>query len=156
MRRKYWLSDPPATCPSRRRKSFDRLRIKSPLQTLTGRYFYTKNLLRREIFSLVIRNREWFSSIEIHSRVEDSVESQWFETLEREAEMAKDARNKFTPLFAPRKTGLEWVDDHKQQVRIWFAGLPSEDQQEIIELIQAQPLLTHQALREIAESRKPC
>lgn len=68
--------------------------------------------------------------------------------------MAKDARSKLVPSVR-KKTGLEWIDDHRWQVRIWFAGLPDEDQREIVVLLQAHPLLTYHALQEIAESRKP-
>jgi hypothetical protein len=145
VRRKYWLCDPPATLIKRR----------CPIQTLTGRYFRQLEIsLQGDFFVGDTYSGMDLEVFEVRSRVEDSVGPQWFETLEREAQMA-DARSKFTPLFAPRKTGLDWIDNHRQQVRLWFAGLPDEDQREILELVEAHPLLTYQALREIAESRKP-
>ncbi len=68
--------------------------------------------------------------------------------------MTNDARSRLAER-AVRKAGLEWIDKHKWQVRIWFAGLPDEDQREILDLVQTHPLLTYHALRELVESRKP-
>lgn len=50
---------------------------------------------------------------------------------------------------------LEWVEEHRQQVRLWFAGLPDEDRREIVELVRKHPLLTYHELRTVAERRQP-
>ncbi len=47
------------------------------------------------------------------------------------------------------------VEEHRLQVRLWFAGLPTCDQEELFDLLRQYPLLTCETLRSLANAPKP-
>ena len=43
------------------------------------------------------------------------------------------------------------VEEHRLQVRLWFAGLRDEDKREILRLLKQSPLVTYHALKGIVD-----
>lgn len=71
-----------------------------------------------------------------------------------EEPMARSARDTIVRLGAT-KGDLQWVEEHRLKVRLWFSGLPAYDQEELFGLMRKHPLLTYQALRSVVETQKP-
>ena len=69
--------------------------------------------------------------------------------------MTNDAQGKRTRALRPGQTEIERIEDHRVQVRVWFAGLNDEDQRELVDFLREYPLVTYHALVAAAQAWRP-